>query len=55
MKREIQIGRSVYLADDTTRTFVLVRKVLFRKNTEKEEENKWSISGYARIFSDGSK
>ncbi len=56
MKREIQIGRSVFLADDATRTFVFLRKVPLWKIFEKnDEENKWSIAGYVGIFSDGNK
>lgn len=56
MKREIQIGRSIYLADDASRTYVFLRKIPFWKSAEtNEEENMRSIVGYARIFSDGNK
>ena len=57
MTREIVIGRTVYLANDESRTLLFLRKLplweLFKKNNG--DQNMWSVNGYVRIFSDGTK
>lgn len=57
MIREIIIGRTVYLANDESRTLIFLRRLplwqIFKKNDA--EKDMWSVNGYVFVFGDGNK
>lgn len=54
--RRVRIDRTVYLADDRTRTYRFLRRnPAYRSlDPQENERNKRSIDGYTRVFRDGS-
>lgn len=57
MKRELKIDKAIYLIDDSTRTYIFLRRNPDWPNlTPKENEyNKRQIDGYSRIMKDGNR
>ncbi len=57
MKKELKIGRAIYLVDDESKTYRFLRRNPDWKNLDPKENeaNKLHIDGYTRIFRNGKK